>query len=155
MPGGRIVWTGVDRFLAATERYQERMEWGSRVGVTRTAMAVIRQAKINATNPPPRLASLGTKGRDPGTGPAVVTGRLRNSIQVLHAAKVGRYGFEMSVGPTVVYSRRVELGFYGADSRGRIYNQPPYPYLEPAFRFVMAIVAERMFTEAWAEAQAR
>lgn len=35
------------------------------------------------------------------------------------------------VGPTMVYSRRLELGFDGADSLGRIYHQKPRPYMKP------------------------
>lgn len=37
------------------------------------------------------------------------------------------------VGPTTVYSRRLELGFDGADSRGRVYHQKPRPFLKPGW----------------------
>ena len=37
------------------------------------------------------------------------------------------------VGPNAPYGRRIELGFTGTDSLGRTYNQPPYPYLRPAY----------------------
>ena len=37
------------------------------------------------------------------------------------------------VGPTVPYGRRIELGYSGTDSKGRTYNQPPHPYLRPAY----------------------
>jgi len=36
------------------------------------------------------------------------------------------------VGSNVEYARRVEFGFVGADSLGRIYNQLPNPYLRKA-----------------------
>lgn len=39
-----------------------------------------------------------------------------------------------SVAPTVVYARRIELGFHGADSLGRVYDQQGNPYLKPAVR---------------------
>jgi phage gpG-like protein len=37
------------------------------------------------------------------------------------------------VGTDVEYARRVEYGFSGMDSLGRRYNQPPNPYMRPAF----------------------
>ena len=37
------------------------------------------------------------------------------------------------VGPTVPYGRRIELGYSDTDSKGRTYNQPPHPYLRPAY----------------------
>lgn len=33
------------------------------------------------------------------------------------------------IGSNVVYAARVEFGFVGADSLGRVYNQPPKSYL--------------------------
>ena len=56
----------------------------------------------------------------------VITTRLRGSITHEVEGPVGR------VGSNVEYARRVELGFVGADSLGRIYNQPPNPYLRTA-----------------------
>ena len=37
------------------------------------------------------------------------------------------------VGPTMIYSRRLELGFKGPDSLGRVYNQAPKPYVRPTY----------------------
>lgn len=39
---------------------------------------------------------------------------------------------EARIGTDVVYARRIEYGFVGADSLGRVYNQAPQPYLRPA-----------------------
>lgn len=41
--------------------------------------------------------------------------------------------FSAFTGPTTVYGRRIELGFKGADSLGRVYNQAPKPYVRPAY----------------------
>ncbi len=86
----------------------------------------------------------------PGEPPAVDTGRLRGSIssnwtvsgmakgKVESPAKaedgVGQPAKELTgvVGSNVEYARRMEFGFVGADSLGRIYNQLPRPYLRPA-----------------------
>lgn len=31
-------------------------------------------------------------------------------------------------------AHRLEYGFYGADSLGRVYNQPPFPHFRPAIK---------------------
>jgi hypothetical protein len=66
----------------------------------------------------------------PGESPKVVTAALKNSI-------VGRVDDEQDavrgfVGSPLIYARRLELGFVGADSMGRTVNQAPRPYLRPA-----------------------
>lgn len=58
----------------------------------------------------------------------VVTGNLRRSI---HSEQLG--ALEAAVGTDVVYARRVEYGFNGPDALGRVYHQPPRPYMRPAF----------------------
>lgn len=40
---------------------------------------------------------------------------------------------KIEAGTNIVYGPRLEFGFTGKDSLGRMYNQPPYPYLRPAF----------------------
>lgn len=37
-----------------------------------------------------------------------------------------------SIGTNRPQARRLEMGFYGTDSLGRVYNQAPYPHLDPA-----------------------
>lgn len=54
------------------------------------------------------------------------SGSNRRSIHTQPGA-LGAY----EVGPTMVYSRRLELGFDGADSLGRVYHQKPRPYMKP------------------------
>jgi hypothetical protein len=60
-----------------------------------------------------------------------VTGTLGRSIQTVPLAS-GVGGTTVEVGTNVIYSRRIELGFTGADSLGRVYDQAPSPYLRPA-----------------------
>lgn len=68
-----------------------------------------------------------------GEPPRVLTGNLRKSIT--HDVKttkrqvIGRTG---SAG--LPYARRLELGFFGTDSRGRNINQAERPYLRPALK---------------------
>ena len=61
----------------------------------------------------------------------VQTGTLRRSVSAFPGGgHIGDIGY--SVAPTVVYARRIELGFVGPDSLGRVYNQQGKPYLKPA-----------------------
>lgn len=56
----------------------------------------------------------------------VDTGALKNSLQ----AEVDDQ--EGVVYTNQVYAARIEFGFVGADSLGRVYNQAPQPYMTPA-----------------------
>lgn len=60
-----------------------------------------------------------------------LTGTLRRSIHIeVETTAPGRA--EATIGTDLVYAARVEFGFEGADSLGRVYHQPPKPYLRPA-----------------------
>lgn len=63
-------------------------------------------------------------------GPRMVTGDYNRSIGLT----VGRDGGAIAarVGTTRPQGRRLEFGFHGTDSRGRTYNQAPYPHFGPA-----------------------
>ena len=60
-------------------------------------------------------------------GPNVVTGDYRRSW-TMEAVPNGQM-----VGTNKPQARRLEWGFYGADSLGRVYHQPPYPHVGPAY----------------------
>lgn len=66
----------------------------------------------------------------------VLTGTLRRSIR---AEVVGR---DVLVGTELPYARRIEYGFNGADSRGRVYHQAARPYLRKAMDERKAEVAD-------------
>lgn len=53
--------------------------------------------------------------------------RIVQPARATRGAVVGRWGVR-----GVVYARRIELGFQGKDSRGRVFDQPGFPYLRPA-----------------------
>jgi len=40
---------------------------------------------------------------------------------------------KVETGTNLIYAPRVEYGFSGKDKLGRVYNQPPNPYLRSAF----------------------
>ena len=60
------------------------------------------------------------------------TGKLAESFHVQIEESDANHAIAQ-VGTDVIYARRVEFGFSGADRLGRIYNQPPNPYFRPAF----------------------
>lgn len=101
------------------------------------------------------LISEAMKNFDGADQPVARTGHLRRSIMSdgLRHPAMGVYS--TTVGPDdkggmVKYARRVELGFRGADSLGRIYDQGPRPYFGPAaakLRREMAAIA----TANWAK----
>ena len=73
-----------------------------------------------------------TKAAPAPTPPRVLSGRLRASIT--HEVQTGVNSITGRVGSNVPYARRLELGFFGADERGRNYNQAARPFLRPALQ---------------------
>lgn len=77
----------------------------------------------------------GKRPSAPGEIPHVGTSALRNSIS--HKVATTAMSREISAyvgafnGPGAKYARRLELGFYGVDSKGRNYAQAPRPFLQP------------------------
>lgn len=76
-------------------------------------------------------------------GYGVVSGTMRRSVHVEGPTEIIRGVYAARVGPSVIYARRFELGFFGTDSLGRVYmergTQPPdrlgsikRPFLVPA-----------------------
>ncbi|MEU1908359.1 hypothetical protein [Streptomyces hygroscopicus] len=63
-------------------------------------------------------------------GPNVITGDYRNSWQVANRGLP--YGAQCTIGTDRPQGRRLEFGFVGADSLGRVYNQPPFPHVQPS-----------------------
>lgn len=82
-------------------------------------------------------------------GPNVITGYYRNSWQI--ETRHLPYGAQCTIGTEEPYGRRLEFGFVGADSLGRVYNQPPFPHVQPslpvmtaALRFAMMSAVEEV-----------
>jgi len=69
-------------------------------------------------------------------GPNAPTGDYRRSINLdLSGGNAGPLSAgeaTATVGTNAVQGRRLEYGFVGADSLGRVYNQSPYPHFGPA-----------------------
>ena len=99
------------------------------------AMLVLQgdvQSKISRGQPVVRSGK-SLRGLDPskeGEFPKGVTFKLRTSIT--HRVDDEGDTIVGRVGTNVPYARRLELGFFGTDSRGSNINQGARPYLRPA-----------------------
>ena len=105
----------IDRTLAALDAMTRRI--GIASGVAGRKVALAFQAEGMANSP-------------------VKSGTLRRSWQTVPVSE-GLTVFSAAVGPTTVYARRIELGFKGPDSLGRVYNQVGKPYVKPAYESVL------------------
>lgn len=96
--------------------------------LTDMAADIVKQAQENANASPPGH-------------PQVQTGTLRRAItmavdKIKLIAKVGIMKGKEKGDEALVYAARIEFGFTGTDSKGRHYNQPPYPFLFPAAELI-------------------
>lgn len=75
-------------------------------------------------------------------GPNVVTGDYRRSwtTRFTQAGTVS----ESESGTNAPQARRLEYGFHGADSLGRVYDQAPLPHVGPAAGWVFPKFEEAM-----------
>lgn len=120
---------GLAEFHAAMDKIIAGAEEATRGAVAEAAHLIEAKAKENAP---------------------VVTGTLRRSIVVTGPVPTGHGSFSATVGPTVIYGRRIELGFHGTDSIGRHYDQSGHPYFQPGFDSAKAEMPA-IFERHWAE----
>lgn len=122
-----IIVKNFAQVLAGLSAFERQIENAGQLALTQAALAVQRQAQLNAnTGTHPR-----GQGHTPGTGPGPnkVTGTLQRSI----STEV-RYGFGnyiATVGPSVEYARAVELGSSRWKSGVR------YPFLSTAVGYMV------------------
>lgn len=94
--------------------------------VSKTAVDLTRLVKMNASGRP---------------GPNAPTGDYRASWRN-DAAGSGK--LSRRVGTDRPQALRLEYGFVGADSLGRVYDQPPYPHFGPAVDVMEPIFEQAM-----------
>lgn len=63
-------------------------------------------------------------------GPNVITGKYIASWKVVTRPLAA--GAVATIGTMAAQARRLEFGFADTDSLGRVYNQPPFPHVQPA-----------------------
>lgn len=69
-------------------------------------------------------------------GPNVITGAYRASWRT--TSRSIPHGAACTIGTRAPQGRRLEFGFVGPDSLGRVYNQPPFPHVGPAIPAIEA-----------------
>lgn len=142
-----VSWSGISETVAALHALNKRVDSANRVSTVEVGAEVERAAKNNFEGAhrrnEPRVPNASNR-------PNIVTGTLRRSIRSTGIQRLAG-GYSTTVGPTVVYGRRVELGFRGTDSIGRRYNQPAYPYFGPGVKEVRLRVGE-ISTRNWVAA---
>lgn len=126
-----LAFDGVSAFNEAIAAMERRADAAVRMALAESAAVVIRQAQINASGRP---------------GPEVRTGAHRRSFTMVGPRSVGPGRQEVQVGPTMVYSRALELGHP---------NWPPgvrYPSLGPAVEFASRVAIPAIFRKHWQSA---
>lgn len=127
---------GVPEFVRALERIVAAADAAGEEIVTKGGHAIEAAAKQHMDGRP---------------GPERQTGNLSRSTRLLDVQHVGRGSWESRTGPTAVYGRRIELGFDQADSLGRVYRQPPYPYMAPGLNDAVPVL-NGIYRAAWGRA---
>jgi hypothetical protein len=118
-------WSEAPTVVAATAELTRRMQ---------VAVVIIRDTIKKSINVGGQARD--TRGRFasgsrsfPGQPPRKQSGMLFRSITT--KVVVGGGTVTGHVGSNMAYARRLELGFTGRDSLGRIYDQKPRPYMRP------------------------
>jgi hypothetical protein len=147
-----VIVSGVKEVNASIDHLMLKMSEAARNTVVKGGAIVAKAAKAEftelAVNSKGEARIVGGDGRFRGersgakyqgpnisgmSRPHARTGKLRTSIGVHEVHQVGPGRWMSKTGPTMVYGRRVELGFTGEDSKLRTYDQPAYPYMRPGF----------------------
>ena len=134
MAGG-ISIEGVSGFEAGINALISAAQEATRTAVMTGAHLIEAQAKQSMNGP----------------GPQVRTGTLRRSINVIDTTSLGAGSYQARIAPTVIYGRRMELGYHGTDSLGRSYANPgqrAYPYMSPGLNRSIPLL-QGVFSTAW------
>ncbi|MFE2034277.1 HK97 gp10 family phage protein [Streptomyces scopuliridis] len=118
---------------------------GPRAGANSNAPEIAARLNARAASALPAVASVvqhyamlletAIKANASGRpGPNAPTGDYRRSWT--HEFSTNGLSVEAVVGTNKPQGRRLEYGFVGADSLGRIYNQPPFPHVGPAVEHI-------------------
>lgn len=126
-----IVWEGVADFEVALARIVAAADVAARETVEEGGKLIVQATRAHMGGRP---------------GPETRSGRLFESVATGQAEQVspGVWRSRTAPGETgagTPYERRIELGFHGADALGRLYDQPPYPYLRPGLEDATPLIA--------------
>ena len=126
---GAMRVTGVAELMKALEAMGARVEAATPFAVAAATTLVKEKAQANLAR---TSHSRGTPTPSaPGQPPAMITGALRDSFDMLGPTPAGAAAWRAVLGPTAVYARIQELG--GQAGRGGSVTLPARPYLRPAY----------------------
>lgn len=123
-----VTFSGLDGAVSALTEMARRADRAAERAVAESAAVVERQAKINASGRP---------------GPEVRTGAHRRSFVTVGPTSIGPGRYQCLVGPTMVYSRALELG------HPRWPAGVKYPSLGPAMEFAQRVAIPAIFRKHW------
>lgn len=131
--------------IAGLEAQKARVDAATEVAAFEAGHVIEAGMKARITGGHPK----GTKtGASPGGPPQNISGSLRRSITTEHPTHLGTGMYEVTVGPTIVYGRAVDLG--GA------HHWPAgvsYPYVQSgANQAISSGAVEAVFLSSWAKA---
>lgn len=106
---------GLAAFMRKTRRFSKEARQGMEELATDYAEEFKQEVIRNASGRP---------------GPNKVTGDYVNRFRIVKEKVFG--GVRVSVVNDHPATARLELGYTGVDSLGRVYNQPPFPHWRPA-----------------------
>lgn len=105
-----IVWEGIDAFNKALLDHVERENENARRFVS-DGLHLAQTAMQQRAGEGGRHAKGTPTPATPGGGPAVISGDHRRSIHVGPIEPTGFTGWAGEVGPSMIYSRRIELEY--------------------------------------------
>jgi hypothetical protein len=126
-------WIGVREVQAAFEKVSAQADLASREVLAKSSAVVVAAAQGNFQGAHKR-----GKPHVGGAAPNVVSGDLRRSIRMEPILRTGFASYMTSVGPHVIYGRRVELGYIGSGKGRGHQTTRAFPYFDPAIEATRA-----------------
>jgi hypothetical protein len=124
---GAIIIKNLGQVMSGLTQFEINMEKAGQLALTQAALAVERQAKLNANTGTHKRGEPRVSGSGPG--PNKVTGTLQRSINT--EVRYGFGSYVATVGPSVEYARSVELG------NPRWKSGVRYPFLSTAVGYMV------------------
>lgn len=120
-----VVFEGVSGFTAGLKAMTVAMDAATKAATATGAHLIEAQIKTElARSSHPKRTPTPSR---PGSPPALVSGRLRQSVKVEGPTSLGGGTYQARIGPTAVYGRVQELG-------GGKVPLPSRPYVDPAMK---------------------
>lgn len=123
--------SGIDSIQMGLLKMKETASAGAELFVRRGGGMIASDAKRNSFIPQSEAAAVDTWRSDAWPIPTQRSGNLARSIRTTVVRRVSEGTWMSQTGPTIVYGRRVELGYTGT-GRWPYFTTRAFPYLSPA-----------------------